>query len=119
MRKYHAINYLILGERAAKRRNELQLSQKQVAEALDCNESYISKLESGKAHPSLDFLYLLAKYLGVGMDYFFPDTVRGVTVLQHELQAKWERFSPEALQLLDKIAGDVLDFEKEIHAKKD
>ena len=54
MRKYHAINYIILGSRISKRRAELQLSQKQIAEALDCNESYVSKIETGNAHPSLD-----------------------------------------------------------------
>ena len=114
MRKYHAFNYPVLGSRVAKRRTELKLSQKQIAEVLDCNESYISKLENGKAHPSLDFLYLLAKHLNVGIDYFFPDTALGVTVMKNELQTKWDNFSPEALQLIDKIASEVLNYEKEI-----
>jgi transcriptional regulator with XRE-family HTH domain len=117
MRKYHTINYSILGARVAKRRNQLNMSQKQVAELLDCNESYISKLETGKAHVSLDLLYLLAKLLDVGMDYFFPDTVCGVNIIKDELQSKWDNFSPEALRLVDKIAVEILDFEKEIHSK--
>lgn len=117
MRKYHAINYVTLGSRVAKRRTELNLSQKQVAEILDCNESYISKLENGKAHPSLDLLYLLAKHLNVGMDYFFVDTVCGVAVIKEELQSKWDSFSPAALQLVDKIAVEIAAFEKEIYSQ--
>ena len=118
MRKYHAINYVTLGSRVAQRRMELNLSQKQVAEILDCNESYISKLENGKAHPSLDLVYLLAKHLNVGMDYFFPDTVCGVEFIKKELESKWESFSPEALQLVDKIASQIATFEKELNARR-
>jgi transcriptional regulator with XRE-family HTH domain len=71
MRKYHTINYSILGARVAKRRNQLNMSQKQVAELLDCNESYISKLENGNANPSLKTLYRLAQGLGKKLTIHF------------------------------------------------
>lgn len=117
MRKYHAINYITLGSRISKRRAELQLSQKQIAEVLDCNESYVSKIETGKAHPSLDFLYLLAKHLEVGMDYFFPDTVDGAIIIKDEINEKWATYSPEMLQLMEKIASDISCFEQQLLSK--
>ena len=48
MRKYNCINYLEFGKRIARQRKRLGLSQRQLAERLDCNESYISKIEKAK-----------------------------------------------------------------------
>jgi transcriptional regulator with XRE-family HTH domain len=47
-----------------KERNELNLTQKQLAERLGLNQSNISRLESGNYNPSIEFLQKIAEGLG-------------------------------------------------------
>ncbi|MBZ4669394.1 MAG: transcriptional regulator, family [Defluviitaleaceae bacterium] len=47
-----------------KARNELNLTQKELAEKIGIKQSNISRLESGNYNPSLDFLKKVAQGLG-------------------------------------------------------
>lgn len=47
-----------------KARNELNLTQKQLAEKIGMKQSNISRLESGNYNPSLEFLKKVAEGLG-------------------------------------------------------
>ncbi len=118
MRKYQAINYTAFGRRITKRRTDLHLTQMDIAEKLECSESYISRLENGKAHPTLDFAFLLAAALGVGIDYFLPHTESGTQALKNELHKDWEQCSPDALLLLQRITEAVRDFDETTHHQK-
>lgn len=117
MRKYNCIDYIELGKRIATRRKELKLSQKVLAEMLDCNDSYISKIEKGKTKPSLDFIFLIAKVFGVGVDYFIPFTVANSRIAKGELQERWETCSPEVIKFLNTIMDAVKQFEEDINSK--
>lgn len=114
MRKYHCIDYTVFGHRITSRRKELKLSQKMLAEMLDCNESYISKLESGKAKPTLDLTYLLAQKLKVGVDYFLPSTIVGSQIMQSEIQERLCACSPELTQFIYCVLEEAKDFEKSL-----
>lgn len=46
------------------------MSQKELCEGI-CTQAQISKIESGKVYPYADTLYLIAKKLGVDVNYFF------------------------------------------------
>ena len=58
-----------LGERIKERREELRLTQLQLAQALGVTPQHISVIEKNKRAPSLDSLAKLAHELGVTTDY--------------------------------------------------
>ena len=58
-----------IGNRIRKRRQELGLPQRVLAQALGVTPQHISVIEQGKRAPSLSSLAKLADELGVTMDY--------------------------------------------------
>jgi len=60
--------FLILGERIAKKRERLQLSQKDLADLLGITQSSIAQIEKGQTNPSFGRLVIIAKALKVGVD---------------------------------------------------
>lgn len=114
MRKYHCIDYVEFGKRLAQKRQQLGMSQKCLAERIDCNESYISKIENGKAKPSLDFIFLLAKEFNVGVDDLLPFTPANCSKMQAELQERWAKCSPEMTKFLSAIIDAAEQFENDI-----
>jgi transcriptional regulator with XRE-family HTH domain len=58
-----------LGERIKVRREELGLTQLQLAQALEVTPQHVSVIEKNKRAPSLDLLAKLAHELGVTTDY--------------------------------------------------
>lgn len=64
MRKYHCIDYVEFGKRIARQRKRLGISQRQLAERLDCNESYIITSSFNYQTPKMDFplFYKRTKY---------------------------------------------------------
>jgi transcriptional regulator with XRE-family HTH domain len=57
------------GKRLAQRRQEMGMTQSELARALGVTSQYISITEQGKRSPSLTFLAGLARLLGVTTDY--------------------------------------------------
>lgn len=60
---------MTLGERIRKRRQELRLTQQQLAEALSVTSQHVSAIEQDKRAPSLTSLARIAEELGVSLDY--------------------------------------------------
>ena len=60
---------MTIGERIRERRQELGLTQDELAKTLDVTPQHISAIETDKRAPSLDFLVRLAKMLKVTTDY--------------------------------------------------
>ncbi len=58
-----------LGQRIRKRRQALEITQRQLAEALGVTPQHISAVEQDKRTPSLPSLAKLAEELGVTVDY--------------------------------------------------
>ena len=58
-----------LGQRIRKRREILEITQQELAQALGMTPQYISAIEQGKYSPSLTALTKLAEELGVSVDY--------------------------------------------------
>ena len=68
-----------LGERIKARREELELTQLQLARALGVTPQYISVIEKNKRAPSLDSLAKLAQELGVTTDYLITGKENVIT----------------------------------------
>ncbi len=60
---------MTLGERIRERRQELGLTQDDLAKALKVTPQHISAIETDKRAPSLDFLVKLARELKITTDY--------------------------------------------------
>lgn len=62
------------GERIKALREERGVTQKQMAEILDCTPSHYQKIEYGKVNISVTALYVLAEYFCVSTDYILGRT---------------------------------------------
>ncbi|UHD46419.1 helix-turn-helix domain-containing protein [Aureimonas altamirensis] len=60
-----------IGGRLRHARKVMGLSLKQVAEKVDCSESFVSKLERDKVQPSLTLLHRLVGVLGINVSHLF------------------------------------------------
>jgi transcriptional regulator with XRE-family HTH domain len=63
-----------IGLDVKRRREELDLSIRELARRTGLSASFISQLEHGKTQASLESLRLIAEELGVNMGFFFSDT---------------------------------------------
>lgn len=64
------LNYAIgIGQRVKMKRLELGISQKDLAEAVNIDYSYVSHIESGTRNISIETAIDIAKYLGLSLDY--------------------------------------------------
>lgn len=59
------LDNIYLGKRIRKYREQAKLTQIEVASLLDSNENYISRIETGKATPSLRMIFKLAAIFSV------------------------------------------------------
>ena len=60
---------LTVGEFVKKRRTELNLTQAELAEKINSDTCYISRIETGARKPSVENLAILSNALGVSSDY--------------------------------------------------
>lgn len=63
-----------LGTRLRLARQTLGLTLKALAEGANCSESLLSKIENGKASPSLPMLHRLVKILGINIGWMFEES---------------------------------------------
>ena len=66
---------VILGNRNREERKKLNLTQAQLAEAIDISDTYMGAIERGERSLTLDTLVRLVERLGVTVDYMLSDSV--------------------------------------------
>ena len=54
-------------------RQQANISQDKLAEAVDCNRRTIGNIENGRHDPSVQMAYRLANYFKVALPVLFPD----------------------------------------------
>ena len=82
-----SLNYHIIGKRIRNYRQQRNLSQNSVAERIEKSATYISYIESGNKHPSLETLVDLANLLGVTADMLLGENlVHTRLVMEEEFQ---------------------------------
>lgn len=69
------MDYKRLGERVREERLRLNLTQAQLAEAIDISDTYMGAIERGERSLTLDTLVRLVNRLGVTVDYMLSDSV--------------------------------------------
>lgn len=69
------VDYRNLGHRIGKFRNDADLSQEQLADAVDLSREYINKIETGNGRPTLDVIINIANALHVSVDDLLVDSL--------------------------------------------
>lgn len=69
------MDYIQLGRRIREERKKLNLTQTQLAEAIDISDTYMGAIERGERSLTLDTLIRLVNRLGVTVDYLLSDSV--------------------------------------------
>lgn len=69
------MDYQRLGERIREERLRLNLTQAELAEAVDISDTYMGAIERGERSLTLDTLVRLVNRLGVTVDYMLSDSV--------------------------------------------
>lgn len=69
------MDYKRLGQRIREERQHLNLTQAELAEAVDISDTYMGAIERGERGLTLDTLVNLANRLGVTVDYLLSDSV--------------------------------------------
>lgn len=69
------MDYKRLGKRIREERVRLNLTQAQLAEAIDISDTYMGAIERGERSLTLDTLVRLVNRLGVTVDYLLSDSV--------------------------------------------
>ncbi len=69
------MDYKKLGERIREERLRLNLTQAQLAEAIDISDTYMGAIERGERGLTLDTLVRLVNRLGISIDYLLADSV--------------------------------------------
>lgn len=64
---------MTIGEKIKIRRKELNMTQKQLAEAVGITEATLSRYENNQRIPSAEILKKIAETLRIGLDYFADD----------------------------------------------
>ena len=69
------MDYKRLGKRIREERRRLNLTQAELAEAIDISDTYMGAIERGERSLTLDTLVRLVNRLGVTVDYMLADSV--------------------------------------------
>lgn len=90
---------MTLGERIRIRRKELNLTQDDLAKALNVTPQHISAIEQNKRAPSLSSLVDVSKQLGVSTDYLLTGKEGVITEAIPAIKAD-KKLSPEIKKAL-------------------
>lgn len=91
-----------MGTRIRKRREEMKLKQKDIAEILNVSNNHISYIETGKAAPSLKVFIGLCHTLKADPDYFLLGVLHGHK-LPENICDKLKLCSDEEQRIIDSI----------------
>lgn len=69
------MDYKALGKRIREERKRLNLTQAELAEAIDISDTYMGAIERGERSLTLDTLVRLVNRLGVTVDYMLSESV--------------------------------------------
>ncbi len=79
------INYKTLGKRISIARNSIGMTQEVLAERINCSTSYISYIETGSKHLSMDYFVEIANALDCTADELLIDQLdKSLIVKQHK-----------------------------------
>ena len=105
MSEKHTIDYISLGDKLRKKRDELGLTQATVSEKLGISESFYGHIERGDRIASMETLIRLARLFNVSLDYLLMDSIDsdGAKQLHTELDNLFRDKTPAQIEYLLRI----------------
>ncbi len=96
------IDYKALGRRIRDRRLKLHLTQEKLAEELSVSTEYISRIETGKLHPSFGLVERIAQRLETTEQFLLFGSEEKQQIDQ-QVFLQLERLSPRKKEILMKV----------------
>ena len=91
------MDYALLGKNIKKYRGKKHLTQKRLAEAIGCTDSYVASLKGGHNCPSLEILLRIADTLEVTPNHLLVDCIKfPELVYLSELEEKLRKYPTAA-----------------------
>ncbi|MDI6915972.1 MAG: helix-turn-helix transcriptional regulator [Desulfitobacteriaceae bacterium] len=107
-----------LGQRIREERTKYRLTQEQLAEAAEINESYIGQVERGEKNPSLETVVSIANSLGVTVDFLLQEEVNvEPNNLINELISIAKDKDPDELRLMLNICRMISEYSSNLKKK--
>lgn len=103
------MNQTALGKRIKAAREKKNMTQEELAAAVDYSVDHMSVIERGVKSPKLDKLVTIANVLGVGTDYLLQDDLDTAVLLQaSEISEKLKTLSPEKQRKALNVLGTLI-----------
>lgn len=103
------VDYQLIGSRLKQQREKKNLTQEKVAEKADITTVYLSKIENGKVHPTLDTLSVVCSVLDCDLGRILLDASSESNLYQAErvmqiFNSCSPSVKPIALNLLEQLS---------------
>lgn len=99
---FSLIDYKALGRRIRNRRLDLHFTQEKFAEKLSVSTEYVSRIETGKFHPSLGLIERIAQHMET-TEQFLLFGSKDEREINRQLFLQLERLSPRKKEILMKV----------------
>ena len=103
------VDYKLIGSRIKKQREKISLTQEVVAEKADITTVYLSKIENGKVHPTLDTLSAICAVINCDLGSLLLNSISESSNYQTEkvvqiFNSCSPSVKPIALSLLEQLS---------------
>lgn len=88
-------------------REARKVSAREMSLSIGQNESYINRIENGKAFPSMQGFFYICEYLGITPEEFFNDHSAD-PLRKRQLCKRLERLSPAQFALVEELVRQLL-----------
>ncbi|MCL2661985.1 MAG: helix-turn-helix domain-containing protein [Oscillospiraceae bacterium] len=106
------INYVAMGERIRRARENARLTQWQLADICFLSAAHMGHIERGSRLPSLEAVFRISKALNISMDYLISDSLSSDEVLLNNISAllrSTSKVKPKTLVLTVRAIADKMD----------
>lgn len=108
-----SMDYVAIGKRIKKLREEKNYTQEQLAEFLDVSNAYISKIERGKTTLNLNTLSSICDYLGEKPAFILEGCkIDSESYLRNEITDMINGCSPEKVKLIANVIKCIMEYDK-------
>ena len=107
-----------IGQRIQKYRLQRNLTQEQLAEAINVSQKHLSRIENGYHNPRFDMVIQIANALNVPVDVFARDVPDDdVDVFLADIRSDVESMNSSRLKFLKKMIGLILEMDNQTDKK--
>ena len=106
------INYVAMGERIRRARENERLTQEQLAEACSISTAHMGHIERGTRTPSLEAVFRISKALCISMDYLFTESFSTDDILLCNINALLKndvKLKPKTIVSTIRAVADKID----------